>query len=72
MWLQSTTADERRALLAAYAGYGLDGFDLMIYSFMIPTLLTLWGMTKAEAGHIASELDGGVLKPPTRSHEWLP
>src|SRR5450755_4233197 len=54
MWLQTTTADERRALLAAYLGYGLDGFDLMIYSFMIPTLLTLWGMTNAEAGHIAS------------------
>src|ERR1700733_1160395 len=54
MWLQTTTADERRALLATYLGYGLDGFDLMIYSFMIPTLLTLWGMTNAEAGYIAS------------------
>src|ERR1700733_7594160 len=54
MWLQTTTADERRALLATYLGYGLDGFDLMIYSFMIPTLLTLWGMTNAEAGHIAT------------------
>src|SRR6202035_1857307 len=54
MWLQSTTADERRALLAAYLGYGLDGFDLMIYSFIIPTLLTLWGMSKAEAGYIAT------------------
>src|SRR6202030_4829634 len=54
MWLQTTTAGERRALLAAYRRYGLDGFDLMIYSFMIPTLLTLWGMSKPEAGHIAS------------------
>jgi MFS family permease len=54
MWLQTTTADERRALLAAYAGYGLDGFDFMIYSFIIPTLLTLWSMSKAEAGYIAS------------------
>jgi MFS family permease len=54
MWLQSTTADERRTLLATYLGYGLDGFDLMIYSFMIPTLLTLWGMSKPEAGQIAS------------------
>jgi len=54
MWLQSTTDNERRALLAAYAGYGLDGFDFMIYTFIIPTLLTLWGMSKAEAGYIAS------------------
>src|SRR5258708_35798247 len=54
MWLQTTTASERRVLLATYAGYGLDGFDFMIYSFVIPSLLTLWGMSKAEAGYIAS------------------
>jgi MFS family permease len=54
MWLQSTSASERRALLATYAGYGLDGFDFMIYSFIIPTLLTLWSMSKAQAGYIAS------------------
>jgi MFS family permease len=54
MWLQSTSASERRVLLATYAGYGLDGFDLMIYSFVIPTLLTLWSMSKAQAGYIAT------------------
>jgi MFS family permease len=54
MWLQKTTPDERRALLAAYLGYGLDGFDFMIYSFIIPTLLSLWSISKAEAGYIAS------------------
>ena len=54
MWLKSTSASERRVLLATYAGYGLDGFDLMIYSFIIPTLLTLWSMSKAQAGYIAT------------------
>lgn len=54
MWLQQTTPDERRALLAAYLGYGLDGFDFMIYSFIMPTLLSLWSISKAEAGYIAS------------------
>ena len=54
MWLHNTTTNERRALLAAYAGYGLDGFDFMIYSFIIPTLLGLWSLSKAEAGYIAS------------------
>jgi MFS family permease len=54
MWLQTTTATQRRALLAAYGGYGLDGFDFMIYSFIIPTLLNVWNMSKAEAGYIAS------------------
>jgi MFS family permease len=54
MWLQKTTVNERRAMLAAYAGYGLDGFDVMVYTFIIPTLIALWGMSKAEAGYIAS------------------
>jgi MFS family permease len=54
MWLRHTSANERRAMLAAYAGYGLDGFDFMIYTFVIPTLIALWGISKAEAGYIAS------------------
>jgi MFS family permease len=54
MWLRHTSPHERRAMLAAYAGYGLDGFDFMAYTFIIPTLIALWGMSKAEAGYIAS------------------
>ena len=54
MWLLQTSRQERRAMLAAYAGYGLDGFDFMVYTFIIPTLIALWGMSKAEAGYIAS------------------
>src|SRR5277367_979051 len=54
MWLQSTTATERRTLLAAYLGYGLDGFDFMVYTFIIPTLLKVWGMSKTQAGYIAT------------------
>jgi MFS family permease len=54
MWLIRTTPSERRTLLAGFAGYGLDGFDVMIYTFVIPTLLNAWSMTKAEAGSIAT------------------
>jgi MFS family permease len=54
MWLRQASVNERRAMLAAYAGYGLDGFDVMVYTFIIPTLMALWGMSKAEAGYIAS------------------
>jgi MFS family permease len=53
-WLVKTTPEQRRAMWAAYGGYGLDGFDFMVYSFVIPTLLTVWGMTKAEAGYIGT------------------
>jgi MFS family permease len=54
VWLTQTSATERRTLLAAAAGYGVDGFDYMIYTFIIPTLLAVWGMSKAQAGYIAS------------------
>jgi len=54
MWLKHTSAAERRTLVATFAGYGVDGFDYMIYTFLIPTLLAAWGMSKAEAGYIAT------------------
>ena len=54
MWLRHITRPQRRALVAAYAGYGLDGFDFMVYSFVIPTLISVWGMSNAQAGYVAS------------------
>ncbi|WP_034295365.1 MFS transporter [Herbaspirillum sp. RV1423] len=54
MWLRQTSPDEKRTLLAAFAGYGVDAFDYMIYTFLIPTLIMIWGMSKAEAGYIAT------------------
>jgi len=54
MWLKHTSLVERRTLTATFAGYGVDGFDYMIYTFIIPTLLAAWGMSKAQAGYIAT------------------
>jgi MFS family permease len=54
VWLRETSSRERRTLLAGFLGYGVDGFDFMVYTFVIPTLITLWGMSKAQAGYIAS------------------
>src|SRR6202046_5485471 len=54
MWLRETSASERHTLLAACLGYGLDGFDFMIYSFIMPTLIALWHMSKAQASYIAT------------------
>src|ERR1700733_7866115 len=54
MWLLKTSFNERRALTASYLGYGLDGFDLMMYSFIIPTLSNLWHMSNTQAGYIAT------------------
>jgi MFS family permease len=54
MWLSLTTPRERRTLLAGFLGYGLDGFDFMMYTFLIPTLLSIFGMSNAQAGYIAT------------------
>jgi MFS family permease len=54
VWLKETRPEERRTLVAAFAGYGVDAFDYMIYTFMIPTFILVWGMTRAQAGYIAT------------------
>jgi MFS family permease len=54
MWLRDTNTEERRVLTAAFAGYGVDAFDYMVYTFMISTLTLFWGLTKTEAGNIAT------------------
>jgi MFS family permease len=54
MWLHQVSVRERRTLLAGFLGYGVDGFDFMIYTFLIPTLLAAWNMSRAEAGYIAT------------------
>lgn len=54
MWINETSKEEKKTLTAAFAGYGVDAFDYMIYTFLIPTLMAVWAMSKAEAGYIAS------------------
>jgi MFS family permease len=54
VWIQDTSRKERKTLVAAFAGYATDAFDYMIYTMLIPTLIRVWGMTKSEAGFIAT------------------
>jgi MFS family permease len=54
VWIKDTTKEERKTLTAAFAGYATDAFDYMIYTMLIPTLITAWGMTRAQAGSIAT------------------
>jgi len=54
VWLRETSSRERRTLLAGFLGYGVDGFDFMAYTFVIPTLIAEWGMSRMEAGYIAT------------------
>jgi len=45
MWIKDTSSEERKTLIAAFAGFGTDAFDYMIYPMLIPTLIVVWGIT---------------------------
>ena len=49
-FFSALTRPESSALAATFAGWMLDGMDVMAYSFVLPTLIVLWHLTKGEAG----------------------
>ncbi len=49
-WITQLTIKERSTLVATFAGWMLDGMDVMVYSFVLPTLISLWHISKGEAG----------------------
>jgi MFS family permease len=53
-WYREMSAAERRTFWACFGGWALDAFDVQIYSFVIPTLIALWQISKADAGKLAS------------------
>jgi MFS family permease len=48
------TAKERRTMGACFGGWALDAFDVQMYSFVIPTIIVLWGLSRGEAGLIGT------------------
>ncbi len=49
-WLAQLDAKERLTLVATFAGWMLDGMDVMVYSFVLPTLVVLWHISEGQAG----------------------
>jgi MFS family permease len=49
-WIFDLTPRERSTLVATFGGWALDGMDVMVYSFVIPTLITAWHISKGQAG----------------------
>ena len=75
-WFNELNTKERKALYAGFGGYAVDAFDFMIYSFLIPTLIAAWGMSKSEAGMIATSslISSATTRPNStvisRSSRW--
>ena len=53
-WLLDLTREERATFIATFGGWGLDGMDVMIYSFVIPTLIWQWKMSQGQAGILST------------------
>jgi len=49
-WMRDLTATERRTMAGCFGGWSLDALDVQIYSFVIPTLLATWQISRGEAG----------------------
>src|SRR5579864_6637912 len=49
-WISDLTSRERRVFGACVGGWALDAMDVQMYSFVIPTLIATWGITRAQAG----------------------
>jgi MFS family permease len=53
-WLRELNAKERQTMGACFGGWSLDAFDVQMYSFVIPTLIAIWGLSRGEAGLIGT------------------
>jgi MFS family permease len=53
-WYRDLTGKERGTMWACFGGWSLDAFDVQMYSFVIPTVIALWGLSRGEAGLIGT------------------
>ena len=50
LWLSQLSPTERSTLVATFGGWALDGLDVMVYSFVIPSLVAAWHISQGQAG----------------------
>ena len=53
-WFGELNVTERRTMGACFGGWALDAFDVQMYSFVIPTVIALWGVSRGQAGLIGT------------------
>ncbi len=51
-WLTELSSRERKTLIATFGGWAVDAIDVMVYIYVIPTLIAVWGMSRGQAGFI--------------------
>jgi MFS family permease len=53
-WVRELEPRERHAFVACFGGWALDGMDVQMYSFVIPTLIAIWGLSLRQAGTLGT------------------
>jgi len=53
-WFRELTQVERRTFWACFGGWALDAMDVQFYSFVIPTLIASWSISRGQAGLLAT------------------
>ena len=53
-WYHDLKTNERRAFWSCFGGWALDAFDVQVYSFTIPTLIAIWGISNTQAGQLGT------------------
>jgi MFS family permease len=53
-WFHALTGKEKRTFWSCKVGYALDAMDTQVLSFVIPTLIATWGLSKGDAGLIGT------------------
>src|SRR5689334_18831667 len=53
-WYRALTGTERRTFWSCKIGYALDAMDTQFLSFVMPTLIAIWGLTKGNAGLVGT------------------
>ncbi len=51
-WMTELSSRERKTLIATFGGWAVDAIDVMVYIYVIPTLIAVWGMSMTQAGFI--------------------
>lgn len=53
-WYKELGGKERKTFWACFGGWALDAMDANLYSFVIPTLIAAWGISRGDAGMLAT------------------
>lgn len=49
-WYKTGSPRERKTFWACFSGWALDTYDAQMFSFLLPTLMAVWQISKGEAG----------------------